>query len=255
MPAPGGGPEMSFLDYQKAFTAHIRAPKDAPRPTGVPARRMRVYDELLYNNIEGFLLACFPVCRALLGKRKWARLVRGFFRDHVSATPFFRRIPEEFLAYLAGWERPEGYPAFLNELAHYEWVELDLETSDRDADLPAHDPDGDLLDGRPLPNPVMHVLAYRWPVHRLRPRARPVAEPTWLLAYRDADLEIRFMAISAATYSLLDLLRRDAGLTGRAAIERLAAEMRHPEPAALLRYGGEILADLRLRGALLGTLI
>lgn len=251
MAEPDRRPEMSFRDYQATFTAHLRDPR-ARRPAGTPARRMRVYDELLYNNIEGFLLACFPVCRALLGQRKWARLVRGFFRDHACATPFFRRIPEEFLAYL-GSAQPEGYPAFLAELAHYEWVELDLDTSDGDASLPAHDPDGDLLAGRPLLNPVMHLLAYRWPVHRLRPRARPGAEPTWLLAYRDAGLRIRFMVISAATYRLLEWLRRDAGLTGQAALERLAAEMHHPDPAALLSYGAGILADLRRQGAVLGA--
>jgi hypothetical protein len=249
---------MSFRDYQARFAAHIRDPRGVPRPEGVPVRRMRVYNELLFNNIEGFLLACFPVCRQVLGPRRWTRLVRAFFRDHVCTTPLFRRIPEEFLAYLeTGWQRPDGYPEFLAELAHYEWVELDLETSDRDARLPAHDPEGDLVSGRPLLNPVMHLLAYRWPVHRLGPRHRPKsppAEPTCLLACRDATLAIRFVAISAATYRLLELLRQDAGLTGRGAIECLAREMGHPDPDALMRHGAGMLADLRRQGAVLGTL-
>lgn len=246
---------MDFRDYQRAFTAHIRDPRGAARPAGVPARRMRVYNELLYNNIEGFLLACFPVCRQMLGPRRWARLVRAFFRDHACTSPFFRRIPEEFLAYLgqAAAGKPE-LPAYLRELAHYEWVELDLETSDADARLPGHDPDGDPLAGRPLLNPVMHVLSYRWPVHRLRPRARVREEPTWLLAYRDAELRVRFMAISEATFRLLGLLRPEAGLTGGAAIERLGIESGHADPGVLLRFGAEILADLRRQGVVLGTL-
>lgn len=248
---------MSFRDYQTRFAAHIRDPRGAARPEGVPARRMRVYNELLFNNIEGFLLAAFPVCRQVLGQRRWTRLVRAFFRDHVCTTPLFRRIPEEFLAYLAAeWQRPDGYPEFLAELAHYEWVELDLECSDADAHLPAHDPDGDLLAGRPLLNPVMHLLAYRWPVHRLGPRHRPrtpPAEPTCLLAYRDGALRVRFVAISAATHRLLEVLRQDAGLTGRAAVERLGGEMRHPDPEALLGHGAGILADLRRQGAVLGS--
>jgi hypothetical protein len=61
---------------------------------------MKVYNELLYNNLEGFLLACFPVCRKILGKRRWDRLARAFFRDHACHTPYFRQIPEEFLKYL-----------------------------------------------------------------------------------------------------------------------------------------------------------
>ena len=46
----------AFQQYQYAFTAHIRDPRRNPRPAGVPARRMRVYNQLLYNNLESFLL-------------------------------------------------------------------------------------------------------------------------------------------------------------------------------------------------------
>jgi hypothetical protein len=247
---------MDFQDYQKAFAAHVRDPGGVARPAGVNARRMRVYDALLFNNIESFLLACFPVCRQVLGKRRWTRLVRAFFREHVCATPYFRRIPEEFLGYLEStFPRSEDYPDFLPELAHYEWVELDLDTSDRDAELPAHDPEGDLSSGRPLPNPAMRVLAYRYPVHRISPRhkpSRPASEATFLLAFRDADLGVRFVAINAATARLLTLLRDDEELSGDAALAQLAAELNHPDPAALRRYGAGLLATLRERGALLG---
>ncbi|NWG86938.1 MAG: putative DNA-binding domain-containing protein, partial [Hydrogenophilaceae bacterium] len=72
MPGRPRRPEtMDFQDFQKAFTGHIRDPKGSARSKGVPARRMKVYNELLYNNVEGFLLACFPVCRAILGQGKW----------------------------------------------------------------------------------------------------------------------------------------------------------------------------------------
>ena len=61
-------------------------------PAGVEARRMKVYNELLYNNTESFLLGCFPVLRRCLGERRWNRLVREFFRVHRSHTPYFRQI-------------------------------------------------------------------------------------------------------------------------------------------------------------------
>ena len=60
---------MAFTDYQAAFAARIRDPKHAPRPPGAPAKRMRVYEELLFNNLENFLLACYPITRKLLGAR------------------------------------------------------------------------------------------------------------------------------------------------------------------------------------------
>ncbi len=248
---------MEFQNYQRAFTGHIRDPKGAARPKGVPARRMKVYNELLYNNIESFLLACFPVCRAILGQRKWARLVREFFREHRCHTPYFRQIPGEFLQYLQDiWQCPDDMPEFLPELAHYEWVELELSTSTRDEETPAHDAAGDLMQGRPLPNPVMQVLAYRYPVHKLGPRHKPKAAPdapTFLIAFRNPDFDVRFSAINAATARLLQMLLEDASLTGQAAIARLAAEMGQPESPAMVEGGRQTLAELQAMGAILGT--
>jgi hypothetical protein len=248
---------MDFQAYQRAFAAHIRDPKASSRPKGVPARRMRVYNELLFNNVEGFLLACFPVCRQVLGKRRWDRLARAFFRDHACRSPYFRQIPAEFLGYLQDeWPHPQGYPDFLPELAHYEWVELDLETSGQDAHLPPHDPDGDLLAGRPLLNPVLHLLAYRYPVQRLSPRYRPAAppaEPTFLVAWRDGDLQVRFLAVNAVTARLLARLREDEQLSGRAVLAALAEALPHLDAASLLGFGAELFADLRRQGVLLGS--
>ncbi|KAF0101907.1 MAG: hypothetical protein FD187_58 [bacterium] len=246
---------MEFQYYQRAFTAHIRDPRGVARPKGVPARRMKVYNELLYNNLEGFLFSCFPVCRKILGKRRWGRLVRAFFRDHASHTPYFRQIPEEFLKYLQEeWVPVPDYPAFLPELAHYEWVELELDTSSRDAEMPAYDAAGDLMCGQPLLNPVLRVLAYRWPVHRLSPRYRPdepPEQPTFTVAFRDAEHEVRFILVNPATARLLGLLREEPDLTGAQAVSRLETEMALAE-GALQAHGAALLAEMREQGAILG---
>ena len=109
-----------FQQYQFTFTRHIRDPRQYKRPAGIEARRMKIYNELLFNNIEGFLLACFPVLRKVLGKAKWKKLARDFFSTHRCHTPFFRQIPDEFVHYLKV-ERGghAGDPAFLQDLAHY----------------------------------------------------------------------------------------------------------------------------------------
>jgi hypothetical protein len=54
---------------------------------------MQVYNELLFNNLCGFLDTCFPVCPALLGEKRWRRLNRTFYRDSPLHTPWFREIP------------------------------------------------------------------------------------------------------------------------------------------------------------------
>jgi hypothetical protein len=264
-----------FQKYQREFTAHIRDPRHVKRPQGVPARRMKVYNDLLRNNLEGFLLSCFPVCRKILGKRRWDRLVSAFFRDHTCHTPFFRQIPEEFLKYLqdgyssAEPTRLEGLPEFLPELAHYEWVELELDTSDRDArgsgdlsrdlsnDVFAHGSTGDPLAGRLILNPVLRVLAYRWPVHRLSPRFKPTqppAEATFMLAFRDAEFHVHFILLNAASARLLTLLQENSGLSGHQVVERLALELGMPSDQ-LVKFARPLVQDLLIQGAFVGISI
>ena len=81
-----------FQAFQHAFARHIRDPHHTPRPAGVPARRMAVYNELLFNNITGFLDACFPVCRKLIGEKRWRRLNgNSWYAAFTSSTPRTRR--------------------------------------------------------------------------------------------------------------------------------------------------------------------
>ena len=91
----------SFRDFQHAFARHLRDPHHVARPAGLPARRSRVYERLLFNNVRGFVDRCFPVCRTLLGEARWTRLIRCFYRDWPMATPWFREIPREFVRYLS----------------------------------------------------------------------------------------------------------------------------------------------------------
>jgi hypothetical protein len=245
-------PLPEFQRYQYAFTAHIRDPEAQPRPAGVEARRMKIYTELLYTNLEGFLLACFPVLRKVLGSRKWAALVRDFFRTHRSHTPYFRQIPDEFIQFLQNeWTPPAGYPPFTLALAHYEWIELVLSVSTRSAEG-AFDPTGDLLDGVPLLNPVLASLRYDWPVHRIAPRRKTQPAETHLLVFRDTDDRVQFSEINGFTARLLALLE-PGKLSGRAALEQVADESRHPDRALVVQAGGALLNDLRAQGAILGS--
>ncbi|MEW6132641.1 MAG: putative DNA-binding domain-containing protein [Pseudomonadota bacterium] len=244
----------AFQQYQYAFTAHIRDPKATRRPPGANAQRMGVYSELVYNNIESFLLACFPVLRKVLGSRKWARLVRGFIAGHRSHTPYFRQVPDEFMHFLQNeWQPEEGFPDYLAELAHYEWMELVLSVSNRDERLPSIDAQGDLIEGRPVLNPVLASLTYRYPVHRIRPRVKVEPAPTCLLVFRDAGMQVRFMEHSAAGARLLSLLE-DGRSSGREAVMRLAAELGQEDTAQLIGFARNHLEELRSAGAVLGTL-
>ena len=242
-----------------ALAAHVRDPDAHPGPPGIEARRLKIYSDLVYNNLDSLLAGNFPVIRKLLGDDGWHALVRDFYREHRAATPLFPELPREFIQYLQ--ERAEagrGDPPWLLELAHYEWVELALDLSEASAaDLP-HDAAGDLLAGAPVLSPLAWPLAYTWPVHRLSPEFQPDAPPaaaTFLLVQRDAAYKVGFNELSPLSFRLLQRLSDEPGLSGREQLLALAAEALAPDPDAFIALGHDMLRQFLASGVVLGTRI
>ena len=240
-----------FQAFQHGFGRHLRDPHHTPRPAGVPARRMAVYNELLFNNITGALDACFPLCRKLLGDIRWRRLNRTFFRDWKASSPWFREIPREFVRYLNECAIRQPLPAWFAELAHYEWIELAVDTMD--CPTPPHQPAGDLMRQPIVLNPALRLLAFAWPVQRIGPGYRPrKPQPTQLVVYRDAKDRVRFVATNPVTARLLALLGAQP-TAGEAACRQIAAELQRSDPAPVIAFGVDLLDDLRRQGIVLGT--
>lgn len=244
---------------QDALAAHIRDPERVPPPPGIEERRLKIYRELFFNNVESMLAGNFPVLRRIYGDDGWAALIRAFYRDHDCQTPLFTELAREFLRYLdarAEGDAGGGDPPWLRELAHYEWVELALQISEaRNDDIP-HDPDGDLLAGRPLVSPLAWPLAYVWPVHRIGPDYRPEASPatpTLLMLRREADGKVSFHALTPLSFRLLQRLDAEPDLGGLEQLRALAAEAGAADPEAFAREGGAMLAHMRAEGTILGV--
>lgn len=236
-----------FQEFQRDFGRHLRDPRAAGRPAGVPARRMAIYTELLFNNLTGFIDACFPVTRSVLGERRWRRLNRAFFREARCQTPYFREIPREFL----DWLPANAGPRWLKELAHYEWVELALDIME--TEMPSHDPDGDLLDNTSVLAPALMNLTYQWPVQRIGRDYRPrKPHPVHLLVFRDAADAVQFIELNPVSARLVTLLQ-EGGCSGRAACLAIAVELGHPQAEAVVAHGATVLAALRAAGAILGS--
>lgn len=244
-----------FMQQQYAFAARIRDPDHAPAPADVAERRMTTYAELFYNNINDALSNAFPVLRRIHEDEAWHALVRDYFASHRARTPLFHEMPREFLHYLEHerGNREGDYP-FLLELAHYEWIELELLTAG-DA-LPPHRGDGDLLQDSPLLSPLCRLLSYRYAVHKIGPKHIPQqagSEPTLLLVYRDLNDEIGFIELNPVTARLLQRLQEEPQYNGRQLLEQIAAELNHPNPHIVIEGGRAILDNLRQRDIILGT--
>jgi hypothetical protein len=242
---------------QYAFAAHIRDPQHAPAPTDVEPRRMTIYTELFFNNVEGLLAANFPVIRRLHGDDDWRALVRSFYRDHRSHTPLFTEIAREFIRYLEQRsENGEADPPFLLELAHYEWSELALSLDEADIAAVECDAEGDVLERVPVLSPLARVLAYRYPVHLIGPDfipGEPAPQPVLLLLTRDRDDEVQFTEIDPLTALLLERLGANRDLSGSAVLDALLIDLDRTHESSLRESGHAILRHLRVREAIVGT--
>jgi hypothetical protein len=246
-----------FRRQQLAFTAHIRDPAANPAPEGIPPRRMGIYTELLFNNINDQLSGNFPILRGICSDAYWHDLVRDFMRRHTCTTPLFTEVGQEFLAYLQDEReaRHDDWP-FMLELAHYEYVELAVAIRPDDGPLPGLDPNGDLLRGVPVIAPTAWSLAYVWPVHRIGSAylpSEPPAEPTHLVVYRDRLDDVRFLQINAVTQRLLQLAGEQPAWPGLHLLQAIAAELNHPSPDAVIDGGRAMLEELRQRNVILGA--
>ncbi|MGD9265534.1 MAG: putative DNA-binding domain-containing protein [Lysobacterales bacterium] len=247
----------ALAKMQREFAAHIRDPNSAPAPGDVEDRRMAVYRELFFNNLRSFLETNFPVLRSLYDDAAWDELCRDFFRDFRAQTPLFPEIPREFLRYLQDHRQDhESDPAFMLELAHYEWVELALALDEADPDNIAADAEGDLLAGVPVLSPLAWPLSYTWPVHRIcadyQPREAP-AEATHLLVYRQRDHKVRFMQLNPVSALLLHRLQAQEGHTGLELLNAIAGEIKHANTDVVIEAGKALMNELRDKEIILGT--
>lgn len=247
----------AFKKIQYDFTAHLRDPEKNPAPEGIEDRRLNIYRDLLYNNIESFLSNGFPVIRSIYNDNDWHKMVRDFFATHKSQSPYFLEISQEFLAYLENEHEPQPEdPAGLLELAHYEWVELALNVSDESIDMCNIEPNGDLLKNHPVLSPVAWPLAYQYPVHKIGPDNLPEEAPeqiTYLVVYRNRNDKVKFMEINPVTARLLNLLQENENISGQQALEQITEEMQHPNPDIVMQGGLEALQELQQHGIILGT--
>ena len=81
----------------------------------------------------------------------------------------------------------------------------------------------------------------------------PPEQPTYLIVNRDRHDQVRFLEINAVTARLTTLIEAEPEATGRELLLRVAAELQHPDPEAVIAEGARIFAQLRERDILLGT--
>lgn len=217
-----------FQRLQRDFAAYIRDPENVTPPPGIEPRRMAIYARLVYNNVESVLANVFADLQEVVGKTTWRAVVRDFLRRHTVDSPYYSKLPDEFLAYLATRGGGPSLPPFAADLCHYAWVKYALPLA---PDMPDDAFDDDPLD---LDDPVAvsslaWPLQYTFPVTDIGPDCQPSTPPdeaTYLIAYRDRHDEVGFMASNALTLRLLALV--EAGSPLARSFGEIAAELARP---------------------------
>lgn len=250
-------PRLDFREIQYQFTRHIRDPDNVPAPDGIEDRRMQIYRDLLFNNVEDFLANGFPVLRKILSDEQWQSMVRDYFKTHQARTPLFPRMTQEFLQYLNNEREVHAhdYP-FMNELAHYEWLELAISIDTRELDYEAVDREGDLLTANPVLSPLAWPFVYQYPVHRISPDFLPEQapeQPSYLVVYRDRGDEVGFLELNPVSARLIEVLQSDTERSGEAILLDIAEQIQHPEPQIVVNGGRDILQGMKEKDIILGS--
>jgi hypothetical protein len=182
------------------------------------------------------------------GVRAWKKLVREFFAQHQATTPIFREIPQQFLQFL---KTTKNLPDYLEQLAHYEWIELAVASQQTEAKKLSKTMD--LLHEKPVLAPAHMLLEYDFAVHKISKKHLPKStESTHLLVFRNAENVVKFIELNPMTFELLRLINENS-MTGEQALVRLAEAINHPDIDAMIQFGVGILADLARQGAIIGS--
>lgn len=180
---------------------------------GMPAERLAVYQDLVFNNVRGFIRSAFPVLRSIVGDTLWDEKIATFVAQSQLDSPYFIDIPRSFYEFLS--QHASDLPEFALELAYYEWLELDLFRREgallQAPSVPVDT--SELLHSRWQLGSAVELLACRYPVHQLRLDFQPTqapAEPTFLALYRNSQGQVQFMQLTALSMAVLQLLQSTA---------------------------------------------
>lgn len=180
---------------------------------GIETRRVDIYKELFFNNIEGFCSTAFPITKRVIGSKRWLKIVRQFFIEAECESPHFIEISQTFLSFLITQNELIAAHPFICELAHYEWTELDLAVKfeeDNNTLL------SQVTQSTPLVlSNVCVPLLYNFPVHTISDNnlERIAPQLTGVIVYRNIEYNVKFMLVDQLTIIVLQKIIQQPGIT------------------------------------------
>ncbi len=241
-----------FQQTQYQFAAYIRDPEHQAIPDQLESRRMAIYRDLFFNNINNTLSSAFPVIRQLMTQNDWLNLVRSFMKDHFCQSPRFVDVSKEFIDYLHQQHDVDKAMPFLHELAHYEWVELALSIAEDEWQSSEINEACDLLTLSYHDSPLAWLLSFDFPVHQISHDFQPTSAsetPHFLLVYRNQADEVKFIELNGLSAHLFE--RITAGENVDSVINSVAEAMPQLDRQLITNGARDLITDWLAKGILL----
>ena len=248
----------SFQTTQKTFVDAIKDPQTFCDTDADHIRRMKIYQSLFYNNIDNFVSTGFPVLKSIVvkqyGEKGWESIVRQFFIEHECRSPYFAEISKEFVEYLSTEPNFDiTLPDFAAELAHYEWLELDVSIRKNEDDIEFYQQGNNVTAIRV--SPYASLAAYQFEVHLIGEDyipEQPAQEQQFYVVYRDREFDVQFAHVNPVTAILVNTLEQnELGMEIGQLAESLCQQLPQIPSNVLINGMNQILTDMLQKGILL----
>jgi len=206
----------SLKQLQNAFSQAARGHQQT-QSSKFDERRLNIYRELLLNNLHEVVSPCFPVLLSILPNDIWWKMLKDVLKNQQIITPIFHELPLCIVNYLKAHPIPD-YP-FAHELAHYEWVELEVELSEAQKTQPTTGAISLLEQAWQLSN-TARLLEYNYEVDKISSDYQPQSEvKTYLVVYQ-IEGDVEFIKINELSFQLLSMMLQES-LSAKAIIQML----------------------------------
>ena len=231
-----------FQSVQTNFVKAIKDPQSFQASNDDEARRMDIYQSLFFNNIDNFISTGFPVLKSIVlkryGEHGWESLIRQFFIAHECRSPYFAEISKEFVEYLSTQPSlPIQLPEFSAELAHYEWLELDVSIRKNEDNVEFYQQENNVTAIRV--SPYASLAAYQFEVHLIGEDyipEQPAQEQQFYVVYRDREFDVQFAHVNPVTAILVNTLEQnELGMEIEQLAESLCQQL--PQIPSAINYG------------------
>ena len=166
--------------------------------------RIKIYRELVRNSFCDISINIYPVTYKLLSK-SWDALLSDYLEKYPPGSPILNKAVENLSVYLSGRKDIlKKYP-FISELAHYEWLEVEI-----------YEREGGVKKNKILSlNPIYEVCTFQYPIPEIvemiennKSLRKIYKQTTNVLIYRDPeDFSVRFFELSASSLAFIELLK------------------------------------------------